>query len=89
MLPEVEPSLLLVDWLNELVFLAEVEGFVPESVERLELGDGLQATLAAVRGRPRHLVKAALNAADTPVFGLAKLCRGRDLNPHGPKATRF
>ena len=58
-LPEAECSLLLVDWLNELVFLAEVEGFVPQRVERLELGDGLRATLAGVRGRPRHLVKAA------------------------------
>lgn len=58
-LPEAEPSLLLVDWLNELVFLAEVEGFVPERVERIELGEDLRATLAGVRGHPRHLVKAA------------------------------
>jgi protein archease len=58
-LSDAEQSLLLVDWLNELVFLAEVEGFVPERVERLELGQGLRSTLAGVRGRPRHLVKAA------------------------------
>jgi protein archease len=58
-LPDVEPSLLLVDWLNELVFLAEVEGFVPERVERLEFGEGLRATLIGAHGRPRHLVKAA------------------------------
>jgi SHS2 domain-containing protein len=58
-LPDAEPPLLLVDWLNELVFLAEVEGFVPERVEHLELGEGLRATLAGARGRPRHLVKAA------------------------------
>lgn len=58
-LPNAERRLLLVDWLNELVFLAEVEGFVPERVERLELRDGLQATLVGVRGRPRHVVKAA------------------------------
>jgi SHS2 domain-containing protein len=58
-LTEAEPALLLIDWLNELVFLAEVEGFVPERVERLELGEGLKATLTGVRGRPRHLVKAA------------------------------
>jgi protein archease len=58
-LADAEGSLLLVDWLNELVFLAEAEGFVPERVERLELGDGLRATLSGVRGRPRHLVKAA------------------------------
>jgi SHS2 domain-containing protein len=51
--------LLLVDWLNELVFLAEVEGFVPERVAELELaGDRLRATVAGRRGRPRQLVKA-------------------------------
>ena len=58
-LEEEELPLLLVDWLNELVFLAEVEAFVPERVERLELHGGLQATLLGVSGRPRHLVKAA------------------------------
>jgi SHS2 domain-containing protein len=58
-LPDAEPSLLLVDWLNELVFLAEVEGFVPERVERLELVQGVRGTLTGVHGRPRHLVKAA------------------------------
>lgn len=54
-----EPALLLVDWLNELLFLAEVERFVPEVVERIELTDGLSATVLGVRGRPRHLVKGA------------------------------
>jgi SHS2 domain-containing protein len=54
-----EPALLLVDWLNELLFLAEVERFVSVLVERLELADGLSATVAGVRGRPRHLVKGA------------------------------
>jgi SHS2 domain-containing protein len=58
-LPDAEPPVLLADWLNELVFLAEVEGFVPERVERLELGEGLRATLVGVHGRPRHIVKAA------------------------------
>ena len=58
-LADAEPSLLLVDWLNELVFLAEVEGFVPQRIARLELGEGLRATLTGVRGHPRHLVKAA------------------------------
>ena len=52
-------SLLLVDWLNELVFLAEVARFVPERIVSLELADGrLGATVAGHRGRPRHLVKA-------------------------------
>lgn len=58
-LPAETPSLLLVDWLGELVFLAEVEGFVPERVAELELSRGrLRATVEGARGRPRHLVKA-------------------------------
>lgn len=51
-------ALLLADWLDELVFRAETEGVVPQSVERLELGQaGLSAVVAAVRGEPRPLVK--------------------------------
>jgi SHS2 domain-containing protein len=54
-----EHPLLLVDWLDELVFLAEVEAFVPQRIASIELDDtGLHATLDGVRGRPRHLVKA-------------------------------
>jgi len=54
------PEVLLVDWLDELVFLAEVEGFIPERVVRLELGEGrLDARLEGRRGRPRHIVKGA------------------------------
>ncbi len=53
-------ALLLVDWLAELVFLAEVEQFVPERLEVLELGaDGLRAAVAGRRDEPRPLVKAA------------------------------
>jgi len=49
---------LLAGWLDELVFRAETEGLVPDAVERLMLeADGLQATVQAHRGRPRHLVK--------------------------------
>jgi SHS2 domain-containing protein len=52
-------ALLLVDWLSELVFLAEVEEFVPERVAAFELaGNGVRATVAGRRDRPRHLVKA-------------------------------
>ena len=58
-LAETEPTLRLVDWLNELVFLAEVAAFVPEHVEVLESRGGLRAELLGVRARPRHLVKAA------------------------------
>ena len=55
-----EPALLLVDWLDQLVFLAEVDAFVPERVAELEVDEsGVHATLDGVRGRPRHLVKGA------------------------------
>jgi SHS2 domain-containing protein len=50
---------LLAAWLEELVFLAETEGFVPEAVENLELGE--LELRARIRGRPGeapHLVKA-------------------------------
>ncbi|HZD88124.1 MAG TPA: archease [Gaiellaceae bacterium] len=54
------PARLLADWLDELVFLAEVDAFVPERVVAIELdGRRLRATLEGVRGMPRHLVKAA------------------------------
>lgn len=50
---------LLVDWLNELVYLAEVAQFVPEHLTNLELdGAKLRATVRGRRGEPRPLVKA-------------------------------
>jgi SHS2 domain-containing protein len=52
-------ALLLVDWLSELVFLAEVEQFVPERLAAAELRGGrLRATVVGRRARPRPLVKA-------------------------------
>ena len=52
-------ALLLVDWMNELVYLAEVEQFVPRTVTSLEIADGrLRATVTGDRGDPLHLVKA-------------------------------
>jgi len=53
-------SLLLADWLGELVFLAETEGFVADRVTAFELVDGrLRATVAGRRScNPRQLVKA-------------------------------
>jgi SHS2 domain-containing protein len=54
-----ERALMLVDWVNELVFLAEVEQFVPGSVRSLEVAEGhLRASVAGHRGNPLHLVKA-------------------------------
>lgn len=50
---------LLAAWLEELVFLAESEGFEPLGVESLELhGDSLQATVSGRLGDPPPLVKA-------------------------------
>lgn len=50
---------LLAEWLNELVYLAETDGFVPERVEELQLGEsGLRARVSGVRSWPRNLVKA-------------------------------
>lgn len=50
---------LLVAWLEELVFLAETEDFVPERLEQIELTDGrLTARVSGRRGLPAHLVKA-------------------------------
>ena len=50
---------LLADWLDELVYLAEVERFVPERLTNLEVNDGnLRATVEGHRGEPRPLVKA-------------------------------
>jgi SHS2 domain-containing protein len=58
-LAEPDHALLLVDWLSELVFLAEIAGFVPERVASFELADrGLRATIEGRRDGPRHLVKA-------------------------------
>lgn len=52
-------ALLLVAWLDELVFLAEVEDFVPDRVVSLAFEDDrLRATVEGRRGRPAHLVKA-------------------------------
>lgn len=50
---------LLVDWLNELVFLAETEGFVPERAADVVLADGsLRATVEGRIAAPAPLVKA-------------------------------
>jgi SHS2 domain-containing protein len=49
---------LLAEWLNELAFLAERDGFVPERVIRMELADtSLEATVAGQRSVPRNVVK--------------------------------
>jgi SHS2 domain-containing protein len=50
---------LLAEWLSELVYLVETEGFLPERTERLELiGDALDATVSGRLSNPSHLVKA-------------------------------
>ena len=50
---------LLAEWLSELAYLAESEGFIPTRAERLELtDDALEATVVGRRASPPHLVKA-------------------------------
>jgi SHS2 domain-containing protein len=50
---------LLAEWLEELAFLAETEGFVPERAEELALAAaGVTARVVGHRGAPPHLIKA-------------------------------
>lgn len=49
---------LLAAWLDELLFLADAEGLLPESAEVEVDGTSVQGTLRARRGEPRPLVKA-------------------------------
>jgi SHS2 domain-containing protein len=49
---------LLAAWLDELVFLAETEGLVPESADLSLTGLELSALVRGRRGEPRPLVKA-------------------------------
>jgi SHS2 domain-containing protein len=52
-------ALLFAGWLEELVFLAETEAFVPDALEELALSPGaLRARVLGHRGAPPHLVKA-------------------------------
>lgn len=57
-LPSRDRTLLLVDWLSELLFRADVEQFVPRQIVSIELGDEcLRATVTGYRGAPRPFVK--------------------------------
>jgi SHS2 domain-containing protein len=50
---------LLAEWLGELAYLAESEGFVPCRVERMELtATAVDADVVGNRASPPHLVKA-------------------------------
>jgi SHS2 domain-containing protein len=49
---------LLASWLEELVFLAETEGLVPESADLALDGFELSGVVHCRRGEPRPLVKA-------------------------------
>lgn len=56
--PGRERAVLLADWLEELVFLAETEEFVPERLAALEVTeDGLSTVVEGRRGAPPPLVK--------------------------------
>ncbi len=50
---------LLADWLAELVYLSETDGFLPERVAELQLeDDALRAAIVGRTATPRYLVKA-------------------------------
>jgi SHS2 domain-containing protein len=54
-----EPGLLLVEWLSELLYLADTEQFVPERVASLDLDrNRLRATVEGRLGEPGQLLKA-------------------------------
>jgi len=49
---------LLAEWLGELVYLAETDGFVPERVIEMDLSDSsVEALVAGQRTAPQTLVK--------------------------------
>lgn len=49
---------LLAEWLGELAYLAETDGFIPERVVRVDLADtAVEALLAGHRSEPQSLVK--------------------------------
>jgi SHS2 domain-containing protein len=53
-----DPPALLSEWLSELVYLAETDGFVPERVVEMDLvGTSLEAVVAGQRTVPQTLVK--------------------------------
>ena len=54
-----DPAARLADWLEELVYLGETEGFVPRRLLELVLaGDEARGVVEGRRGSPPHLVKA-------------------------------
>jgi SHS2 domain-containing protein len=49
---------LLAEWLSELVYLAETDGFVPERVVEMDLsGNSVEAVVGGQRTTPQTLVK--------------------------------
>ena len=49
---------LLAEWLGELVYLVETDGFVPERIVEMDLADtSLEAVVAGQRTEPQTLVK--------------------------------
>jgi SHS2 domain-containing protein len=59
-LDPLDEQTLLADWLNELLFLAETDGFVPQALTHCEwTPTKLEAEVDGYLGEPRPLVKAA------------------------------
>jgi SHS2 domain-containing protein len=53
-----DQAALLAEWLEELVFLADTEGFVPRDAEIVLCNTSLRAVVRGETGEPRPLVKA-------------------------------
>ena len=53
-----DEAALLATWLDELLFLADTEGLVPESAELVVSGPALTGVVRARLSEPRPLVKA-------------------------------
>ena len=83
-----ERAVLLVQWLDELVYRPETEDLVPEDVERIELSEGgLIAAVPCHRGNPRHVVKGTTLhrlAFEPPTAAFARQwCSMSDRSPVG------
>jgi SHS2 domain-containing protein len=69
---------LLADWLNELVYLADTEAFVPTGLSRFErTSTGLEAEVEGFEDSPRPLVKAVTYHALELASGAGGVWRAR------------
>jgi SHS2 domain-containing protein len=68
---------LLAAWIEELVYLAETDGFIPQRIERLNLdGTRLDAVVGGERSVPQSLIK-AVTYHDLELEQVGGACRAR------------